>query len=40
VSGLLVFWLERDIAAGNELGDVTTFRDPSVVDSLKQQLGD
>jgi acetyl-CoA synthetase len=27
--------LLRDIAQGNELGDVTTLRDPGVVDELK-----
>jgi acetyl-CoA synthetase len=30
--------LLRDIASGNELGDVTTLRDPSVVETLKEQL--
>jgi acetyl-CoA synthetase len=30
--------LLRDIAAGNELGDVTTLRDPSVVEQLQQQV--
>ena len=32
--------LLRDIAAGNELGDVTTLRDPGVVDRLKQQVAE
>ena len=30
--------LLRDIAQGNELGDVTTLRDPAVVEQLKDQV--
>ena len=30
--------LLRDIAAGDELGDVTTLRDPGVVDELKEKV--
>jgi acetyl-CoA synthetase len=30
--------LLRDLAEGRELGDVTTLRDPSIVDSLKKQV--
>jgi acetyl-CoA synthetase len=30
--------LLRDIAAGHELGDVTTLRDPGVVEDLRRQL--
>jgi acetyl-CoA synthetase len=30
--------LLRDIAAGEELGDVSTLRDPEVVEDLRQQL--
>jgi acetyl-CoA synthetase len=37
-SGKIMRRLLRDIAAGNELGDVTTLRDPSVVDRLKEQV--
>jgi acetyl-CoA synthetase len=37
-SGKIMRRLLRDIAAGEELGDVTTLRDPGVVDDLKQQL--
>jgi acetyl-CoA synthetase len=37
-SGKIMRRLLRDIAAGNELGDVTTLRDPSVVASLQDQL--
>ncbi len=37
-SGKIMRRLLRDIAAGNELGDVTTLRDPSVVDQLKEQV--
>ncbi len=39
-SGKIMRRLLRDIAAGNELGDVTTLRDPGVVDDLKDQLAD
>jgi acetyl-CoA synthetase len=38
-SGKIMRRLLRDIAAGAELGDVTTLRDPSVVESLKEQVG-
>jgi acetyl-CoA synthetase len=37
-SGKIMRRLLRDVAAGNELGDVTTLRDPGVVEDLKQQL--
>jgi len=37
-SGKIMRRLLRDIAQGNELGDVTTLRDPSVVEQLKQQV--
>jgi acetyl-CoA synthetase len=37
-SGKIMRRLLRDIAAGNELGDVTTLRDPGVVDDLAEQL--
>jgi acetyl-CoA synthetase len=37
-SGKIMRRLLRDIAQGNELGDVTTLRDPTVVDDLKQQV--
>src|SRR5688572_2911572 len=37
-SGKIMRRLLRDIAAGNDLGDVTTLRDPGVVDDLKQQV--
>ncbi len=30
--------LLRDIAAGNELGDVSTLRDPEVVGDLQEQV--
>jgi acetyl-CoA synthetase len=30
--------LLRDIASGHELGDVSTLRDPEVVEDLKRQL--
>jgi acetyl-CoA synthetase len=39
-SGKIMRRLLRDVAAGNELGDVTTLRDPGVVDDLKEQLRD
>ena len=38
-SGKIMRRLLRDIAAGNELGDVTTLRDPGVVETLKEQVG-
>jgi acetyl-CoA synthetase len=37
-SGKIMRRLLRDIAAGNELGDVTTLRDPSVVEQLQEQV--
>ena len=37
-SGKIMRRLLRDIAAGNELGDVTTLRDPAVVEDLKEQV--
>ncbi len=37
-SGKIMRRLLRDIAQGNELGDVTTLRDPSIVEALKQQV--
>jgi acetyl-CoA synthetase len=39
-SGKIMRRLLRDIAAGNELGDVTTLRDPSVVETIREQVGD
>jgi acetyl-CoA synthetase len=38
-SGKIMRRLLRDIASGHELGDVSTLRDPSVVDGLQKQLG-
>jgi acetyl-CoA synthetase len=37
-SGKIMRRLLRDIAAGPELGDVTTLRDPGVVEDLRRQL--
>jgi len=37
-SGKIMRRLLRDIAAGNELGDVSTLRDPDVVEELKEQV--
>jgi acetyl-CoA synthetase len=37
-SGKIMRRLLRDLASGEELGDVTTLRDPSVVEDLKQQV--
>jgi acetyl-CoA synthetase len=37
-SGKIMRRLLRDIAAGNELGDVTTLRDPGVVEELQAQV--
>jgi acetyl-CoA synthetase len=37
-SGKIMRRLLRDIAAGNELGDVTTLRDPGVVEQLQAQV--
>ncbi len=39
-SGKIMRRLLRDIAAGNDLGDVTTLRDPEVVEDLRNQLAD
>jgi acetyl-CoA synthetase len=39
-SGKIMRRLLRDIAEGSELGDVTTLRDPSVVDRLKEQVAE
>ena len=39
-SGKIMRRLLRDIAAGNELGDVTTLRDPGVVEQLKEQVAE
>ncbi len=38
-SGKIMRRLLRDIAAGNDLGDVSTLRDPDVVETLKEQVG-
>ncbi len=38
-SGKIMRRLLRDIAAGNELGDVSTLRDPEVVEQLQKQVG-
>jgi len=37
-SGKIMRRLLRDIASGNDLGDVTTLRDPGVVEQLKEQV--
>jgi acetyl-CoA synthetase len=37
-SGKIMRRLLRDIAAGEELGDVTTLRDPDVVEELKRKV--
>jgi acetyl-CoA synthetase len=37
-SGKIMRRLLRDIAAGEDLGDVSTLRDPGVVDDLKRQV--
>ena len=39
-SGKIMRRLLRDIASGNELGDVTTLREPGVMKDLEQQWGD
>jgi acetyl-CoA synthetase len=39
-SGKIMRRLLRDIASGQELGDVTTLRDPGVVEGLKQQVAE
>ncbi len=38
-SGKIMRRLLRDISAGNELGDVSTLRDPGVVQDLQKQVG-
>ncbi len=38
-SGKIMRRLLRDIAEGNDLGDVTTLRDPTVVDALRSSFG-
>ena len=38
-SGKIMRRLLRDVAAGNELGDVSTLRDPDVVKDLQKQIG-
>jgi acetyl-CoA synthetase len=38
-SGKIMRRLLRDVASGNELGDVSTLRDPSVVETLQEQVG-
>jgi acetyl-CoA synthetase len=38
-SGKIMRRLLRDISAGNELGDVSTLRDPGVVEDLQKQVG-
>jgi acetyl-CoA synthetase len=37
-SGKIMRRLLRDIASGQELGDVTTLRDPTVMDALKEKV--
>jgi acetyl-CoA synthetase len=37
-SGKIMRRLLRDIAQGNELGDVTTLRDPTIVEELKERV--
>ena len=37
-SGKIMRRLLRDIAAGNELGDVSTLRDPEVIKDLQEQV--
>ncbi|MDX6470554.1 MAG: acetyl-CoA synthetase [Gaiellaceae bacterium] len=39
-SGKIMRRLLRDIAEGRELGDVTTLRDPAVMDELKQKIAE
>jgi acetyl-CoA synthetase len=39
-SGKIMRRLLRDIAAGRDLGDVSTLRDPGVVEDLRRQLGE
>ncbi len=39
-SGKIMRRLLRDVAVGNELGDVTTLRDPGVVEQLKAQVAE
>ena len=37
-SGKIMRRLLKDIASGQEMGDVTTLRDPTVMDTLKQKV--
>jgi acetyl-CoA synthetase len=37
-SGKIMRRLLRDVASGQEMGDVTTLRDPAVMDQLKQKI--
>jgi acetyl-CoA synthetase len=39
-SGKIMRRLLRDIAEGRELGDVTTLRDPAIMDELKQKVSE
>ena len=39
-SGKIMRRLLRDIAEGRELGDVTTLRDPAVMEELKQKVAE
>ena len=39
-SGKIMRRLLRDIAEGRELGDVTTLRDPAIMDELKQKVAE
>ena len=39
-SGKIMRRLLRDIAEGRELGDVTTLRDPTVMEELKQKIAE
>jgi acetyl-CoA synthetase len=38
-SGKIMRRLLKDLAEGHELGDVTTLRDPDVVEQIKQKVG-
>ena len=39
-SGKIMRRLLRDIAEGRELGDVTTLRDPDIMEELKQKVAE
>ena len=39
-SGKIMRRLLRDIAEGRELGDVTTLRDPAVMEELEQKIAE